>query len=113
MCLGCLYVFFLIEETLRSYFGVLSGIGLSTDKTEASEASRVRVRTAPTGLRSSSRHWIVLVGFFCRGSGGRTGGPPRRWFAGCFDEEEGVHSTSQARVVVYLISNRRLSEKLL
>lgn len=53
MCLGCLDVFFLffsIEEMLRSYFGVLSGIGLSTDKTEASEASRVRVRTAPTGL---------------------------------------------------------------
>lgn len=44
------FFFFSIEEMLRSYFGVLSGIGLSTDKTEASEASRVRVRTAATGL---------------------------------------------------------------
>lgn len=44
------FFFFSIEEMLRSYFGVLSGIGLSTDKTEASEASRFRVRTAPTGL---------------------------------------------------------------
>lgn len=50
---------------------------------------------------------MVLVGFR-RGFGGRVVGPPRRWLAARVEE---VHSTSKARVVVYLISNRRLIEK--
>lgn len=47
---------------------------------------------------------------FRRGFGGRGVGPPRRWLAARVGE---VQSTSKARVVVYLISNRRLIEKIL
>lgn len=84
----------------------MSGTGLSTDKTEASRASRANAndRSCPSRCRLGV---TVLMGFR-RGFGGRGIGPPRRWLAARVGE---VQSTSKARVVVYLISNRRLIEK--
>lgn len=86
--------------TRQELLWVLSGAGLSTDTTQASGRSRP-FAAAPRCDRSR------------RGFGGSGVGPPRRSPAACVGGEEQVHSTSEARVVVYLISRRLKTNKKL